>query len=196
MAQVLRTQSEHGRRDIETMYLQAVSNATKFIYIENQYFRFAPLADKIKAAAAKQVEWGRDPGKHGPVHLFVVTNANDEGIGAGTVNTYRMLDALGRADTIPGVARAERDDTLSAELSAAKKQQTAASTQMRHASGTQAQAAAQQAQAAAQARASALQQPLLDVYEPRAMAWLDRLMGERRFATDVIWKLVSYGDEA
>jgi TPR repeat protein len=38
--------------------------------------------------------------------------------------------------------------------------------------------------------------PLLDVYEPRAMAWLDRLMGERRFATDVIWKLVSYGDEA
>ena len=36
MAQVLRTQSEHGKRDIETMYMQAVSNATKFIYIENQ----------------------------------------------------------------------------------------------------------------------------------------------------------------
>ena len=55
----------------------------------------------IKAAAAKQVKRGRDPGKHGPIHLFVVTNDNDAGIGAWTVNTYRMLDALGRADTIP-----------------------------------------------------------------------------------------------
>ncbi len=157
MAQVLRTQSEHGKRDIETMYMQAVSNATQFIYIENQYFRFPPLAEKIKAAAAKQIEWGRDPGEHGSVHLFVVTNANDEGIGAGTVNTYRMLDALGRADTIPGVVRAERDDRLGAELSAVRKQQTAAAMQMRQAVGEQARSTARQAQEVAQARAAALE---------------------------------------
>jgi phosphatidylserine/phosphatidylglycerophosphate/cardiolipin synthase-like enzyme len=110
MAQVLRTQPEHGKFDIEKMYLQVVNNACSFVYIENQYFRFPPLAEQIKAAAAKQIAWGRDPGEHGPIHLFVVTNASDEGIGPGTVNTYRMLEALGRADTIPGVAKLERQD--------------------------------------------------------------------------------------
>ncbi|WP_412770628.1 phospholipase D-like domain-containing protein, partial [Ralstonia solanacearum] len=96
MAQLLRTQSQKGKRDIERMYLQAVNNTTKFVYIENQYFRFPPLAEKIKEAAKVQFGEGRDQGKHGALHLFVVTNANDDGIGMGTVNTYRMLEALGR----------------------------------------------------------------------------------------------------
>lgn len=116
MAQVLRTQSQEGKQDILAMYLQAVNNATRFIYIENQYFRFPPLADKIKAAVTKQCTWGRDPGEHGPVHLFVVTNSSNEGMGDGTVNTYRMLDALGRAETIPGVATLEREDDRQADL--------------------------------------------------------------------------------
>ena len=115
MAQILRTHSS-GEQDIEKMVLNAVNNATQLIYIENQYFRFPPLADKIKAAAAKQIVDGRDPGKHGPVHLFVITNASDEGIGPGTVNTYRMLDALGRADTIQGVAQLEREEARQAAL--------------------------------------------------------------------------------
>lgn len=34
--------------------------------------------------------------------------------------------------------------------------------------------------------------PLLDVYEPRALALLDSVFGKRRYTTDVIWKLVSY----
>jgi TPR repeat protein len=34
--------------------------------------------------------------------------------------------------------------------------------------------------------------PLLDVYEPRALALLDSVLGKRRYATDVIWKLVAY----
>lgn len=38
--------------------------------------------------------------------------------------------------------------------------------------------------------------PLIDVYEPRALAWLDGLMGKRRYTTDVTWKLVSYGEKA
>jgi phosphatidylserine/phosphatidylglycerophosphate/cardiolipin synthase-like enzyme len=112
MAQLLRTQSQERQRNIEKMYLQAVNNATNFIYIENQYFRWPPLADKIKQAVQNQIKGGRDPAVHGPIYLFVVTNVNDEAIGDGTVNTYRMLDALGRADTIPNVAQKERADAL------------------------------------------------------------------------------------
>lgn len=116
MAQILRTQSQHQKQDIKALYLKAVNNTANFVYIENQYFRFPPLADKLKAAAKVQLAWGRDPGKHGPLRLFVVTNSNDEGIGQGTVSTYRMLEALGRADTIPGVAALEREDVRQAQL--------------------------------------------------------------------------------
>lgn len=105
MAQLLRTQAQEGKRDIEKLYLQSTNNATQFIYIENQYFRWPPLAEAIKNAAALQVSKGREPGVHGSLHLFVVTNVTDEGIGAGTVNTQRMLDSLGRADTIPELTR-------------------------------------------------------------------------------------------
>jgi phosphatidylserine/phosphatidylglycerophosphate/cardiolipin synthase-like enzyme len=116
MAQILRTQSQHGKRDIKALYMNAVNNTATFVYVENQYFRFPPLADKLKAAAKTQLAWGRDPGKHGPLHLFVVTNSNDDGIGMGTVSTYRMLEALGRADAIPGVATLEREDARQAQL--------------------------------------------------------------------------------
>ena len=127
MAQILRTQPQYKRRDgspvedIKACYLQAVNNASQFIYIENQYFRWPPLAEKIKACAAGQNCWGRAPEAHGPVYLFVITNAIDEGIGRGTVNTYRMLDSLGRADTIPEVARDERADDLDAQLAQSKR---------------------------------------------------------------------------
>ncbi len=48
MAQLLRTQPQESKRDIETLYMKAVNNATQFIYIENQYFRWPPLAEAIK----------------------------------------------------------------------------------------------------------------------------------------------------
>ncbi|WP_449432796.1 phospholipase D-like domain-containing protein [Pseudomonas putida] len=105
MCQLLRTQAQEGKRDIERLHLQAVNNATQFIYIENQYFRWPPLAEAIKQAAEVQTCGGRNPGEHGALHLFVVTNASDDGMGAGTVNTQRMLQSLGRADTIPGVTK-------------------------------------------------------------------------------------------
>jgi phosphatidylserine/phosphatidylglycerophosphate/cardiolipin synthase-like enzyme len=115
MAQITRTQSQEGRRDIKALYLQAVNKTTQFIYIENQYFRWEPLAQKIKDAASQQVKAGRDPGKHGPIHLFVVTNSSDEGMGEGTVSTYQMLSSLGRANQIPEVARLEQGDALASE---------------------------------------------------------------------------------
>jgi phosphatidylserine/phosphatidylglycerophosphate/cardiolipin synthase-like enzyme len=108
MAQITRTQSQEGKQDIKSLYLQVACNTTKFIYIENQYFRWEPLAAKIKEAAAKQVGWGRDPGKHGPIYLFVVTNSSDDGMGVGTASTYKMLDSLGQANLMSGMAAEEQ----------------------------------------------------------------------------------------
>jgi phosphatidylserine/phosphatidylglycerophosphate/cardiolipin synthase-like enzyme len=117
-AQILRTQAQEGRRDIEKLYLQAVNNATGFIYIENQYFRWPPLAEMIKKAAIAQAQGGRDPGKHGALHLFVITNVTDDGIGKGTVNTQRMLDSLGRADTMPKITQLQRIEAARAKAAA------------------------------------------------------------------------------
>ncbi|MCY1409590.1 hypothetical protein D9M71_249430 [compost metagenome] len=108
LAQLLRTQPQEGKRDIEQLYLQAVNNATQSIYIENQYFRWPPLAEAIKKAAADQTGEGRDPGLHGSLHLFVITNATSDSVGAGSVNTQRMLESLGRANTIPEVTKLRR----------------------------------------------------------------------------------------
>lgn len=116
MAQILRTQPQYGKEDIKACYLQAVNNATQYIHIENQYFRWPVLAEKIKACAAGQTCAGRQPETHGPLYLFVITNSTDDGVGKGTVNTYRMLESLGRADAIPAVAKKERADDVSAAL--------------------------------------------------------------------------------
>jgi len=120
VGQILRTQMQYGRQDIKACYLQAVNNASQYIYIENQYFRWPPLADKIKASAAGQNSWGRKPEVHGPLYLFVVTNASQEGMGPGVHNTYRMLESLGRADTLPEVTRQERAEDLDAQIGQAK----------------------------------------------------------------------------
>ncbi|MBT8765648.1 phospholipase [Metapseudomonas boanensis] len=116
LAQLLRTQAQTGAKDIQSAYLQAVNNATQFIYIENQYFRWPPLAEAIKKAAADQTGAGRDPGLHGALHLFVITNVTDDGIGAGTVNTQRMLEILGRTDTIPKVTKLRRIERVKNDM--------------------------------------------------------------------------------
>lgn len=116
IAQIVRTRPPEARQDrkkncgreIEHLYFQAANNATRFIYIENQYFRWPPFAELIKSVANNLTKGGSDPGEHGALHLFVITNATDEGMGAGTVNTQRMLESLGRADTIPGVTKERR----------------------------------------------------------------------------------------
>ena len=42
------------RRDIEESYLNAIANAEQFVYIENQYVRWLPLADAIVARHRQQ----------------------------------------------------------------------------------------------------------------------------------------------
>lgn len=108
MAQIVRTQPELGKTDIQTMYLEAVLNATQLIYIENQYFRWQPLADRIKEHAQKMAQGGRTPEEHGKLYLFVITNTSDEGMGAGTHNTQRMLSSLGHGAALPAATRDAR----------------------------------------------------------------------------------------
>lgn len=120
MCQILRTQPQYSKQDIMTCYLQAVANASQYILIENQYFRWPPLAERIKAAANGQTAWGRKPEQHGPLYLFVITNSSDAGMGKGTVNTYRMLESLGRADRIPKVAREQRMEGLDEQIEASE----------------------------------------------------------------------------
>jgi len=110
MAQILRTQAQENKRDIEQLYIKSVKNATQFIYIENQYFRWPPLAKLINTIAERQSKAG------GILHLFVVTNVTEEGIGAGTINTQKMLEVLGQGNTIPEVTKLLKVSKLSEEM--------------------------------------------------------------------------------
>ncbi|MEO6855510.1 MAG: hypothetical protein ABI410_06025 [Rhodoferax sp.] len=101
VAQIVRTQPQMGLTDIQTMYLKVVKNATQLIYIENQYFRWQPLADCIKDHAKKMSQWGRTPEEHGKLYLFVITNTSDQGMGSGAQNTQRMLESLGSGAALP-----------------------------------------------------------------------------------------------
>lgn len=130
-AQILRTQHQGGTKgkpikDIMQMYLQAVSNATQLIYIENQYFRWPILADRIKQHAKALAEGGRRPEQHGSLYLFVITNTSDDGMGAGANNTQRMLEGLGYGSGMPSAtrdARIERDELPKAQVDEYKKLQ-------------------------------------------------------------------------
>lgn len=123
MAQVTRTQAQEGEdkdgkkgtQNIKKAYLQAVNNATQYIYIENQYFRWPLLADRIVELAQNYAQEDRDPAKYGPLYLFAITNADQDGMGKGIEKTGRMLAKLGRDDVLPGVARQQRAEDAQAE---------------------------------------------------------------------------------
>ena len=112
--QLLRTQPETTPpvEDIKKMYLQNLNNASSLVYVENQYFRWPPFAEKLKRLAAKYSS-RRDY----PLYLFVLTNSSNDGVGAGEENTYRMLAALGKAsEGLPNVDRSETLEALQSRL--------------------------------------------------------------------------------
>ncbi|CAR54005.1 MULTISPECIES: phospholipase D-like domain-containing protein [Burkholderia] len=115
MAQIVRTQSEKNKREIQVMYLNAVNNATQCIFIQNQYFRWNDLALKIKDVAKAHAKAGRDFGRDGSIYLFVITNSSDDAVGNGTVRTYQMLESLGCGNSMPGVAQLQRSDDYAAQ---------------------------------------------------------------------------------
>lgn len=70
VAQICRTQPQDGERSILEHYLKALGNATDYVYMENQYFRYAGFAERLRKTA--QVRKAR--GVPGDLYLFVVTN--------------------------------------------------------------------------------------------------------------------------
>lgn len=106
MAQILRTYDLPEREDIRRMYLQNIKKATRYIYTENQYFRWPKLVEEFAENWKKVRCWGRDE----PMYWFVITNSTDEGVGSGTEKTNEMLELLGRQDVMPRVAKAENSE--------------------------------------------------------------------------------------
>ncbi|MDR3087103.1 MAG: phospholipase D-like domain-containing protein [Azoarcus sp.] len=113
---ILRTQPQFDKFEIKTQYELVIPFATQYIYMENQYFRYMPVSDKLKEAAKQQFSNGRDPKEHGHLNVFVITNSSDTGVGPGIDSTYEMLESLGRADTIPNVAQQNRIEKLEDQI--------------------------------------------------------------------------------
>ena len=107
VAQITRTQFQEGKeRSIRESYMQAMGNARDCIYIENQYFRYKPLAQRLKQTRLQLLSGGKDEAAHGTCHVFIITNVTDD---HGRTNTYDMLEALGRSDRMPTVHRDTTD---------------------------------------------------------------------------------------
>ncbi|UOO77088.1 phospholipase D-like domain-containing protein [Neisseria sp. Dent CA1/247] len=108
-AQILRTQPEYQEDNVHALYEQNFKMATSYIYFENQYFRFPPFGEALRNGFKERKEFaasrGIDTTHMQPLCVFVVTNSSQEGLGPGVVNTDRMLEALGRRDVMPSVAR-------------------------------------------------------------------------------------------
>lgn len=129
-AQIVRTQIQATpqARHIRDAYLQVIGNATQCIYIENQYFRWPPFAERIKSHAKGMASWGKSPEEHGNLYLFVITNTSEDGMGSGALNTQRMLESLGHGGALPAAtrdARIERGELPPSQLDQYKQKQAA-----------------------------------------------------------------------
>lgn len=99
VAQICRTQPQDDERSILEHYLKALGNATDYVYMENQYFRYAGFAERLRKTA--QVRKAR--GVPGDLYLFVVTNTPDSSDASKT--TYDMMKGLGQEQLMPQVQR-------------------------------------------------------------------------------------------
>ncbi len=95
-AQICRTQPQEGDRSILESYKLALQNARRYVYFENQYFRYREFAELLK----QQRRDLRANGDTRELYIFVVTNVTD---GTGRLNTYEMLQALGKGSQMPTV---------------------------------------------------------------------------------------------
>lgn len=107
MAQICRTQPQNKEFDVLRLYKHTLVRARKYIYIENQYFRYPPFVKLLQEAINERVKEGYDI-EQNPLHLFVVTNSsNDAAIHSGSYQTYKMIEALQRPDMVPNYHRKE-----------------------------------------------------------------------------------------
>jgi phosphatidylserine/phosphatidylglycerophosphate/cardiolipin synthase-like enzyme len=95
------------------LYQVALSNARQYVYFENQYFRYKEFAQLMRSVRSKlkQNGWKRD------FYIFVVTNVPP---GAGRMNTYDMLAALGKANSMPAIHKKEGEGEKSLEAALRK----------------------------------------------------------------------------
>jgi phosphatidylserine/phosphatidylglycerophosphate/cardiolipin synthase-like enzyme len=121
VAQICRTQPQDGETSILDIYCKALGNVRDYVYMENQYFRYADFAERMAtlAAARKQKKVPND------LFLFVVTNTPDSKTASTT--TYAMLKKLGHEQLMPQVQRdlAQEATDLRRRLDRLKAAQTA-----------------------------------------------------------------------
>lgn len=95
-AQICRTHPEEGPEEaILEVYEKALGNVHQYAYMENQYFRYKPLAERLKNTAATR----KAAGALHDLHLFVVTNNPESGHFSST--SYDMMESLGQAELMP-----------------------------------------------------------------------------------------------
>ena len=99
VAQVCRTQPQDKENSILEHYLKAIGNATDYVYMENQYFRYPDFAKRLGDLAQTR----KALGVPGDLYLFVVTNTPDSKTASAT--TYEMLQRLGQEQLMPQVQR-------------------------------------------------------------------------------------------
>jgi phosphatidylserine/phosphatidylglycerophosphate/cardiolipin synthase-like enzyme len=99
MAQICRTQPQDGETSILDIYRKALGNVRDYVYMENQYFRYAEFAERLSTlAAARSAKMAPND-----LYLFVVTNTPDSKTASKT--TYAMLKGLGQEQLMPQVQR-------------------------------------------------------------------------------------------
>ena len=110
--QVVRTEPVAAEKGIERLYYQTLKSARHYIYIENQYFQFAPWVKALKAEREKHNEGlgsNKVPKDQRPtLHLMVVTPTPEKG---GMVpRTHDTIKELGHGSSMPNQSKRLDDE--------------------------------------------------------------------------------------
>lgn len=105
-AQFCRTQmQEDNDRTILEVYQKAIGNACNYIYMENQYFRYPPIIQKVVDRATQNKTALEKYGAYeNPLYLFVLTNTPGNWQMSST--TYDTLKVLNQEQLMPEAQRA------------------------------------------------------------------------------------------
>lgn len=104
-AQFCRTQmQENDDQSILEVYQKAIGNACNYIYMENQYFRYEPLIQKVVDRAIQNKEAQKQYSQTlNPMYLFVLTNTPNDAKMSDT--TYDSLKVLNQEQLMPEAQR-------------------------------------------------------------------------------------------
>jgi phosphatidylserine/phosphatidylglycerophosphate/cardiolipin synthase-like enzyme len=110
--QIVRTEPKAKERNIERLYYQTAQSARDYIYIENQYFQYAPWVKFLKtkriAFKAALTNCGALAKDHPELHLFVVTPTPEKG--QMVPRTHDMVKELGHGSSMPNQTKKLEDE--------------------------------------------------------------------------------------